>query len=313
MPGNTLSPIVLFAYNRPESTRRTLEALSEARLAQESDLFVFADGAKEGADAEQAENVRRTREVIRSRSWCRSVTITESGWNRGLAASVIAGAGEIINTFGRAIVLEDDIVCEKSFLVYMNGALDFYGADPGVWSIAGYSPLLFSTARLEGDVYAGYRASSWGWATWKDRWNRVDWSVPDFADFMRSPELQARFNRGGSDMTRLLSMQMRGECDSWAIRWCYQQFKEGALTIFPKKPQAMNIGFGNDGTHSRRSLLQIFRTQTEEYTGPIRFGRCAIDEGIMRETLRLYSPRLSDRLLLALARTLLWRRGGRPS
>ncbi|MBQ3671876.1 MAG: hypothetical protein II921_10460 [Treponema sp.] len=306
MSEKKLSPIVLFVYNRPEATEKTLQALSACHLADKSELFIFADGAKKGASSEQLEKINRTRQAIRAQKWCASVTIAESDVNRGLAASVIAGVSGIMEKFGRAIVLEDDIVCEKSFLTYMNGALDFYEKNENVWSIAGFSPLLFSTARLKSDVYAGYRASSWGWATWQNRWSKVDWSVADYAEFMEDKGRQARFNRGGSDMTNLLSMQMRGECDSWAIRWCYQQFKENAITIFPKKPQAKNIGFENDGTHSRKSILQIFKTKTAEYTEPIRFEDCRIDEKIMGEMLRLYSPSLLDRLLLVLARVVLW-------
>jgi len=39
----SLAPIILFAYNRPDHTRRTLEALSANLLADQSELFIFAD------------------------------------------------------------------------------------------------------------------------------------------------------------------------------------------------------------------------------------------------------------------------------
>ncbi|MFA5783128.1 MAG: hypothetical protein WC868_12750 [Bacteroidales bacterium] len=42
-----LSPIVLFVYNRPWHTRQTLEALSKNILADQSKLYIYADGAKE--------------------------------------------------------------------------------------------------------------------------------------------------------------------------------------------------------------------------------------------------------------------------
>jgi len=43
------APIVLFVYNRPDHTRRTLEALASADLAAVSLLYVYADGPKHGA------------------------------------------------------------------------------------------------------------------------------------------------------------------------------------------------------------------------------------------------------------------------
>ena len=45
----TLSPILLFVYNRPAHTRRCIESLSINSLAAESELFVYADGATDEA------------------------------------------------------------------------------------------------------------------------------------------------------------------------------------------------------------------------------------------------------------------------
>ena len=44
-----LAPIVLFVFNRPEHTLRTLQALQNNNLASQSTLHIFADGPKEGA------------------------------------------------------------------------------------------------------------------------------------------------------------------------------------------------------------------------------------------------------------------------
>mgnify|MGYP000338925091 CR=1 FL=1 len=42
----SFSPIVLFAYNRPTHTQRTLDALSSNPEAKESDLYIYCDGPK---------------------------------------------------------------------------------------------------------------------------------------------------------------------------------------------------------------------------------------------------------------------------
>ena len=46
------APIALFAYNRPDHVRRTLEALAANHIASGSLLEVFCDGPKEGATDE---------------------------------------------------------------------------------------------------------------------------------------------------------------------------------------------------------------------------------------------------------------------
>ena len=40
------APVILFTYNRPEHTRRTIEALAKNELAQDTELFVFSDAAR---------------------------------------------------------------------------------------------------------------------------------------------------------------------------------------------------------------------------------------------------------------------------
>ena len=45
MPTTTLSPILLFVYNRPDHVRRCVEALQKNQLAADSELFIYSDAA----------------------------------------------------------------------------------------------------------------------------------------------------------------------------------------------------------------------------------------------------------------------------
>lgn len=57
----------------------------------------------------------------------------------------------------------------------MNQALDFYENDNKIISICGYGLKIKRPRGYVGDVYLLGRSSSWGWATWKDRWEQIDW------------------------------------------------------------------------------------------------------------------------------------------
>src|SRR5689334_19947926 len=115
-----LAPITLFVYNRPEHTRRTVEALLKNELAAESDLFIFSDAPKK---PESDESVRMVRDYIHAITGFKSVTIIERDRNWGLADSIIDGVTSVVNQYGRIIVLEDDLVVSAHFLEYMNTAL----------------------------------------------------------------------------------------------------------------------------------------------------------------------------------------------
>src|SRR5438874_2574716 len=120
------APIVLFAYNRPHFTLRTLESLSANELANESELFIYADGPKAKATDRQLEAIKEVRQIIRSKQWCGKTTIIESAQNKGLANSVINGVSEVINRYGRLIVIEDDVLLSRYFLRFMNEGLEKY-------------------------------------------------------------------------------------------------------------------------------------------------------------------------------------------
>ncbi|TRX51649.1 sugar transferase [Fulvivirga sp. M361] len=253
------APIVLFTYNRPDLTELTLKSLSQNVLANESKLFIFSDGPKNGADESL---VLETRSLFKNYfKYFQEVHLHESFDNKGLASSIIQGVSKVLSEHSKVIVLEDDLVTSKNFLTFLNKSLDFYQSTKDVYSISGYSFPLNFPRKYKYDIYFGLRASSWGWGTWSDRWSQIDWEVKDYDSFLKNPKKRKRFNRGGADLSRLLDAQMKGKIDSWAIRWCYYQFINNQYTVFPTKSKVQHIGCGSKATHVKR--VNIFDTDID--------------------------------------------------
>jgi GT2 family glycosyltransferase len=162
-----LAPIILFVYNRSEHTRQTVEYFSKNSLAESSKLFIFSDGPKNEKDKQKVSEVRKYLKSIQSFS---EIKIVEREKNLGLANSVISGVNQIFKSYDKAIVLEDDIISSPSFLSFMNDALDFYKEDKRIFSVSGYPYPVKIPDSYSKDVFIAHRASSWGWGTWKDRW-----------------------------------------------------------------------------------------------------------------------------------------------
>ncbi len=240
------SPIIIFTYRRVP--KKLIDSLLQNKLAKKSSLIIYSDGNKNNNDKSDIEAVRK---YIRSITCFKSIKIIESQKNIGLANSIINGVTEVVSEYGKAIVLEDDLIVSTDFLDYMNDSLNFYENNKNIWSISGYAPQLSCFENYKKDLYLSPRGSSWGWATWQDRWDEVDWEVKDFSTLKASKALRKRFNRAGNDMYKMLELQMLGKIDSWAIRWCYSQFKLGKYTVYLKKSKIINDGFlDNIGTHN---------------------------------------------------------------
>ena len=243
------APVVLFVYNRATHTQKVLEALSNNKEAIDTELYVFSDGAPDEVEQNNVTAVRELLYAFSNRKAFKQFEIIEARENKGLEKSIIEGVSQIINKYGRSIVLEDDIVVAPDFLNFMNQALDYYETDNAIWSISGHTVNSPRVRRGKKDVYVDCRAECNGWASWANRWNKVDWNVEDYDEFIKDKKKQHEFNKGGIDLTSLLIKQHNGEIHSWAIRWCYQQFKEGMLTVFPKNTKICNIGFDGSGVH----------------------------------------------------------------
>ena len=244
-----LAPVVLFVYNRKEHTQQTLEALEKNYLSEESDLFVFSDGPKENS-AEKVSEVRTYLDAYVKHARFKQVTIIKAEKNKGLANSIISGVTQIINKYGKVIVVEDDLVTSMDFLQYMNQALEFYENEACIWSISGFNFPLKTLKKYEHDIFYTYRGCSIGWGTWLNRWETVDWNVMKYTQFLNDKKWKKRFCRGGKDLPQMLINQMENGLDSWAVRWVFEQSNQNKYTIYPKISRLKNIGFDGTGIHS---------------------------------------------------------------
>ena len=256
------APVVLFCYKRIPV--KVISSLLKNELAKDAELYIFIDGPKQDSERKQ---------VISVIDYCQSITgfkqveLYISDANKGLAKSVIEGVSKIVGVFGKAIVLEDDLEVSPFFLSFMNDALDFFEGDPRIWSISGYCPDFGGRSEIKDDIFLSLRSSSWGWATWKARWERVDWSIPDAKAVISDRYLRLAFEQGGSDLSKMLDLQKRGFIDSWAIRWCFYQFLTSTFSVTPKCSLVINSGFGVDG--STHTILGARKFQVETSPKPI--------------------------------------------
>lgn len=243
------APIVVFGFNRPDALKNTIASLLNNEEAKFSDLFVFVDGPREGKMGEK-EKVKEVREYVKSITGFKSLHYTFSEKNKGLADSIIRGVSQVINQYDRVIVLEDDLVLMPNFLNFLNQGLDYYENNQKVMSVCGHSCKVKTPADYPYDAYFFTRSSSWGWATWKDRWNLVDWELNNWDKVVANRK--AFVNSEGSDVFKMLNDWKCGRNHSWAIRFCYAQFIQKKLSVIPNKSLVDNEGFGGDGTNCKR-------------------------------------------------------------
>ena len=241
---NSLAPIILFVYNRPEYTRQTIESLKKSQFASGSELFIYSDAAKTEKDKKLVAEVR---DYIKTINGFRKVIIKESKENKGLALSITSGVSEILNKYDNAIILEDDLELSPFFLKYMNEALSLYEKEEDVISIHGY---IYPVKEKLPETFFLRGADCWGWATWKRGWKFYEDNASKLLSEITSKNLKDEFDFNRSyPYTKMLKNQIKGEINSWAIKWYASAFVNNKLTLYPGKSLVRNVGTTVSSTH----------------------------------------------------------------
>lgn len=259
-----MSPICLFVYKRYDTTKLMLESLLACPECADSELYVFMDEARNDSEANDVEKVRALFDNLQG---FKAIHPYPARMNKGMARSVIDGVTTVLQQHESIIVLEDDLVVAPDFLTFMNTALEAYRDRSDIWSISGYTPNLKEIEQYDKNgVFLVPRAQCWGWATWNDRWETVDWEVSDFNYLARNKKRRKAFDMGGNDLFRTLEMEHRERIESWAVRWAYAASKQKMWTVNPMQSKVKNIGLkistSHVGWHDERHNVELLGNKT---------------------------------------------------
>ena len=241
---NNLAPIVLFTYKRLDHTKKTIEALKENLYAPESSLFIYSDAPKTERDAQSVQSVR---DYLQTVDGFREVRIIMRKENWGLARNIMDGVTQIVNRYGKVIVLEDDIVSSKYFLKYMNDALVLYKDCPQVMNISGYMyPIATEDLPEVFFMHSGY---CWGWATWADAWSHFERSPEKLLQEFTQDEIYHFNYEGTTDFWQQVVDNVSGKLYTWAVFWDAAIFQNQGLTLTPRDSLTLNVGMDRTGEH----------------------------------------------------------------
>ena len=240
-----LAPILLFTYNREFHTKKTIEALKKNPSSKESHLFVFSDAPKAEKDEER---VREVRTELRKINGFKNVTIIERESNFGLGNNIIEGVTQIVNQYGKVIVMEDDLVSSPYFLEYMNKALTIYENNNHVISIHGY---VYPTKQPLPETFFLRNADCLGWGTWKRGWDNFERDGNQLLKQLIESQEEYLFNYNNSyPYTEMLQDFVDGKNNSWAIRWYASAFLKNKYTLYPGRSLIFHSGGDGTGTNT---------------------------------------------------------------
>lgn len=259
----TLPAIALFTYNRPE---KAIEVLQAIKAQGDNRLYIYCDGPKNNAQDRLL--VRKNIEAVRSFPIAnKKIIIAED--NKGLANSIIEGISNAFESEEKLIILEDDCLPFDQLLQFMAVNLDHWQRFADIFSISAYHFIREPKCpNIPYDVFCSNRFLPWGWATWKDRWQRV------------LPELKKRKNpydsfanvpaAAGRDLRYHSYAVEKSMVDSWAIPLGLITLSKGYRHIMPSLPLVNNTGMDDSGTNTGSAHNRIIPVkQAPQYRFPL--------------------------------------------
>jgi len=233
-------PVVLFAYARPDHLARVLTCLRENRVPR---IEAYADGAKGPTDASRVQEVRRMLTAI---DWC-DVQIVERPANLGLGKNVLAGVGDVAARHEAFIVWEDDLIAVPGTYAWVCAALRRYVDDQRVMSVTAWTHPRVTPSTVKDQPYFDARAECWVWGAWRRSWEGL---APENA-LVKQAAAAARgiaADAYGSDLPVMARREERQNI--WAVRWLYHHLQHGRLCVRPPWSMVEHIGFDASATNA---------------------------------------------------------------
>ncbi len=242
-------PVALIIFRRPDATRRVFEAV---RRAEPSQLFVIADGPREG-HPDDAEQCKATRAVVEDVDWDCEVHRNYSASNLGCGRRPASGISWVFKHVDRAIILEDDCLPAASFFPFCKQVLDRYADVPQVMHVNGNTYGLDQSDWHEYSYSFGSYPQVWGWATWKRSWNEFDWTMEGWPAFRDAGMLDSL--DGGAAYASVREKKWDRvyggkDRDVWDYQWHFAVMRNNGLCVVPRKNMITNVGFGTRATHT---------------------------------------------------------------
>lgn len=244
----TCPPILVLAFNRPDTTRAVFDSL---RAIRPTKLFFSVDGARAGRAGEE-DKISQVRKLATQVDWpCQIKTLFQEH-NLGCKFAVSNAISWFFDHVDAGIILEDDCVAHPSFFEFTRELLDRFRDDQRVTMISGDN-FQFGRRRNEYSYYFSRHTHIWGWATWRRAWQLYDHRMTVWPRLRENGWLQdiLQDKRAVEYWTRIFDETHAEKNSSWAYRWTFASWVQSGLVILPSTNLVSNIGFGDQATHTK--------------------------------------------------------------
>lgn len=259
-------PVLLVVFNRPEKTRRVIEALRQVKPAR---LFVAADGPRPGRP-DDIEKCRLARQAASEIHWPCDVKTRFLDENVGCDPSVSAAIHWFFEHVEQGVILEDDCVLHPDYFRFCDEMFARYADDARIMQVSSFAPYPDRHHPYDYHFSRTFRCGG-GWGTWRRAWALYSDSLERYDNDI-DQMLKAYFPSSAkyAERKKLYERFRLGKRDNWDYKWNFACYAQNSLCIVPEKNLMTNIGFDEEGTHTTKASPMFSQLRTEPLEFPLR-------------------------------------------
>ena len=259
--------ILITSFKRPELLAMQLEFLTKTKYR----IYISQDVDSED-QSRYSEEVIKCIELINENSQLVHKSLVYAS-PQGCYKGVSNAINWAFENEDALIIIEDDVLVSDEYINFAEAMLTEYRYDKKIGSICAMNLVPGNMIWNQSLTHRlSIFTSSWGWATWKDRWSLFLNDVETDEISRIVPKINHSFQ---VYWLRIFNETYSGLNDSWAYRWLYTNWMYGMYSIVPNRNLGLNLGFGESSTHtSDRELpwwlpLEIHRNYRWDMTTPL--------------------------------------------
>lgn len=253
------TPVLFITFARPEYARKSWDAI---RAARPKNLYFYSNKGRKEKEGELEKN-EEIRSYVNEIDWdCNLHT-----WFRDETVDVyksLRGAiSWLFENEEQGIVLEEDCVASLAFFDYCEQLLSKYREDQRIWIISGDNYINYAPDNFD-YLFSGH-FQIYGWASWRDRWNKTNWNLQNVEQFPFSKEYKQYW--GNNEILNYRKQRIIKKIDFLRKTKCWDEIfyismeQQKALSVFPKCHLVTNIGI--TGSHHKKVQKKIWNIESK--------------------------------------------------
>lgn len=248
------TPILLIIFKRPNTTARVFDLIRQVRPTK---IYISSDAPRPNRE-DEISKCAQARLITENIDWPCEVKRLYHNVNLGCGLGPRAAFNWFFSHEKEGIILEDDCLPHPDFFIFAQTMLDRYRYDKRIISVNGSN---LGYCLYNGNSYTFSRfMNMWGWATWSDRVNSIDYSLQEWRK-IKNPlwflYTRLRQNIFDTDINWYRYWKHKfdlsvshGEISWWDWQWVFHQLLNRQYSIVPSVNLVSNIGFGEEATHT---------------------------------------------------------------